>query len=205
MRILFRIPKEFHYNRRKQVRKRCMEFSIDDRKYMELALKEAEQASLLGEVPIGACLVLDGEVIALAHNLKESKQNPLAHAELLSIHEASEKLGTWRLENCTLYVTLEPCPMCASAIQQARIKTLYFASREPKMGAICSTDQFLDRAHLNHKVEWYEGLLAEKSTELLRKFFRKRRLENKKLNESLGGRSKRRLLRENYGKESKGL
>lgn len=180
-------------------------WTITDYIGMEYALSEARLAAQALEVPIGCVIMHEGQIIASAHNTKESTQNPLAHAELLCIEKASQKLGSWRLENCTMYVTLEPCPMCASAIQQARIQTLHFASREGKMGAIVSTDQFLDRCHLNHHVKWTEGLLAAESSETLKRFFKSRRRENKAITQELGGRSKLKALRSRKGPASKGF
>lgn len=140
--------------------------------FMSLALKEAKKAYKKGEIPIGAVLVYENQVLAKAHNLREIRQNVLGHAELICLQKANKKRNSWRLEDCDLYVTLEPCPMCAAALQQARIRTLYFATRDTKAGAVCSCDHFLDKKHLNHKVEWKEGLFQAEASKLLKDFFK---------------------------------
>lgn len=140
--------------------------------FMKLAMKEALKAYKKGEVPIGAVLVNGQDILAKAHNLREIRQNVLGHAELICLQKANRKKNSWRLNGCDLYVTLEPCPMCASALQQARIRTLYFATRDFKAGAVCSCQQFLDQPHLNHHVHWEEGLLQEESSQLLKQFFK---------------------------------
>lgn len=146
-----------------------------EEKYMRLALSEAKKAYEKKEVPIGAVLVYEDKVITKAHNLRESKQSTLGHAELLCLEKANKKWKSWRLENCELYVTLEPCPMCASALQQARIKKVFFACTDPKAGAVCSCDHFLDKSHLNHKVLWEKGLLENEASSLLKQFFKELR------------------------------
>lgn len=143
--------------------------------YMELAIKEAEKAFKKGEVPIGAVLVKDGKVLAKSHNQRERKQNALKHAEINVINSACKKLKSWRLDNCYLYVTLEPCPMCAGAIANARIKKVYIATKEKTSGDnICS--QIFKSERLNHKVE-YEFLneYADKCSNLLTTFFKQKR------------------------------
>ncbi|MGI6782385.1 MAG: nucleoside deaminase [Acholeplasmataceae bacterium] len=141
---------------------------------MSLALEEAQKAYQIGEVPIGAVVVLNEEVIGKGHNLKELLQDSTLHAEIIAIKEASQKLGTWRLENCDMYVTLEPCPMCAGAIIQARIKNLYIATADPKGGA-CGSIVNLFLEPWNHKVNVEFGIMKEESSQLLRDFFKELR------------------------------
>lgn len=173
------------------------DFSPAEIKFMQLALQEAETCLALKEVPVGCVLVKNNEVVGRGHNLKESSQDPTKHAELLAISAASKKLGTWRFDEVDCYVTLEPCHMCASALQQARIRHLYIASLEPKTGAIFSVDNFYAKPFLNHTVEASYGLLAAESSQMLKDFFRQRRKVNKDLENKLGGRGKRRDFRQN--------
>lgn len=147
----------------------------DDDRFMREALAEAGAAAALGEVPIGAVLVHEGIVLARAHNLRESRQDPTAHAELLAIREAAAALGSWRLLDCTLYVTLEPCAMCAGAIVLARIPRLVFGALDPKAGACRSLFTLTQDPRLNHRVEVEAEFLAEDSQRLLQDFFRKLR------------------------------
>ncbi len=141
-----------------------------DRKFMSLAVLEAEKAFLKGEVPVGAVIVKNGEVIAAAHNLREQKQNALSHAEIEAINIACKKLGSWRLDDCELYVTLEPCPMCAGAIINARIKTVIFGAFDSKMGAMDSVINLCDYP-FNHKVEIYGGIMEDECKKFLTDFF----------------------------------
>lgn len=145
-----------------------------DEQFMRLALQEAEKARFKGEVPIGAVLVRAGEVLAAAHNLRESTHNPVAHAELLAIQRASETIGAWRLLDTTLYVTLEPCFMCAGAIVLARIPHVVFGCRDPRGGAFGSLAHLNDFP-LNHKVEVREGVLYGECQQCLQSFFRELR------------------------------
>jgi tRNA(adenine34) deaminase len=142
-----------------------------DESFMELALAEAEKARQLGEVPIGAVIVRDGEVVARAHNLRETARDPLAHAELLAIRQASEAVGAWRLTGMTLYVTLEPCFMCAGAIVLARIPRVVYGCRDPRAGAYGSLTN-LNEFPLNHTVELVEGVLQAQCSAALSDFFR---------------------------------
>ena len=143
---------------------------------MLLALKEAERASSLNEVPVGAVISdSDGNILSKAHNLKESKQNPLAHAEILAIDEASKAKGNWRLTDSTIYVTLEPCSMCMGAIVNSRIKRVVFAAKDPKAGALVSNFGIGTDKKLNHTVEVSEGILKTQSSRLLKKFFKSKR------------------------------
>ncbi|MEH7125572.1 tRNA adenosine(34) deaminase TadA [Bacillus sp. JJ1773] len=155
-----------------------------DEIYMLEAIKEAKKAEDMKEVPIGAIIVLNGEIIARAHNLRESNQNAIAHAELLSIDKACQQLGTWRLEDAILYVTLEPCPMCAGAIILSRIKKVVYGAKDPKGGCAGTFMNLLQDERFNHQSEVVTGVLEEECGELLSSFFRslrERRKEEKKL------------------------
>lgn len=146
-----------------------------DETFMRMALARAALAPIAGEVPIAALLVLDGKVLAQAHNLRETRQDPTAHAEILVIQEAAATLGTWRLIGCTLYVTLEPCPMCAGAMIQARIARTVFGAWDPKAGACGTLMDIPAEPRLNHRVEVVGGILEQDSQQLLQEFFRARR------------------------------
>lgn len=141
------------------------------KKYMLMALKEAEKALERSEVPVGAVIVKGQEVIAKAHNQRELLQDPTAHAELLAITQACAHMKNWRLLGCRLYVTLEPCPMCAGAIVQARIPEVFIGAMDPKAGACGSLMNLLDDKRLNHRVKIAQGLLQEESKALLDAFF----------------------------------
>ncbi|KZE01997.1 tRNA adenosine(34) deaminase TadA [Bacillus mycoides] len=157
--------------------------------FMQLAIEEAKKAEAIQEVPIGAVIVLDGEVISVAHNLRETEQRSIAHAELLAIDEACKKLGTWRLEDATLYVTLEPCPMCAGGIVLSRIKRVVYGASDPKGGCAGTLMNLLTDERFNHQCEVVPGVLEEKCGTLLTIFFRelrKKRKEVKKLEKSNG-------------------
>jgi tRNA(adenine34) deaminase len=145
---------------------------------MQLALSEAQAAAAADEAPIGAVIVRDGAVIAAARNEREALHDPTAHAEMIAITQAAAALGAWRLEGCTLYVTLEPCPMCAGAIVQARVPRVVYGADDPKAGAVRSLFRLLDDPRLNHRCEIVAGVLAEPCGRLLTEFFqRKRRRE----------------------------
>jgi len=144
-------------------------------KYIKLALDEARKAYKKGEVPIGAVIVKDGQVIARAFNLRENKRNALYHAEILAIKRACRKLKSWRLNGCDLYVTLEPCPMCAGAIQQARVSNLYFGAFDPKGGACGSVMNILEADKLNHNVNVFGGISQDECGGIIKQFFRERR------------------------------
>jgi tRNA(adenine34) deaminase len=146
-----------------------------DEIYVRRALQEAEQAAREDEVPVGALIVADGQVVAAAHNQREQLRDPTAHAEMIAITQAAESLGAWRLEACTLYVTLEPCPMCAGAILQARIPRVVYGAADPKAGAVDSLYQLLNDERLNHRCEVVGGVLAEECGRILSDFFRARR------------------------------
>ena len=143
--------------------------------YMEIAIQEARKAAEKGEVPVGAVIVKDRLIISRTHNLRETTGNATAHAEILAINEACRILGRWRLDDCDLYVTLEPCPMCAGAIINARIRRLYFGASDPKAGAVGSVVDLLRMRAFNHTPEIYEGIMESQCRELLTEFFRARR------------------------------
>ena len=149
-------------------------YAADDR-WMERALDQARAAERLGEVPVGAVVVRSGEIVASGHNLTHTGGDPSAHAEMLAIRRAAEALGHWRLLGCTLYVTLEPCAMCAGVIVLSRIPRVVFAAHDPKAGMCGSLENLVQDARLNHRVELRSGVRAEESGELLRGFFRARR------------------------------
>ena len=142
---------------------------------MRLALDEARAAAAEDEVPVGAIVVAGGRVIASAHNQREQLQDPTAHAEMIALTQAAANLGSWRLENCALFVTLEPCPMCAGAILQARVPVVVWGAADPKAGAIETLYRLFDDARLNHRVEHVGHVLADECGRILTEFFRKRR------------------------------
>lgn len=147
----------------------------DDIKYMRMAIAEAERASEAGEVPVGAVVVCDDEVVARARNEREKRASAIAHAEILAIEEASRKLGRWRLSDCTIYVTKEPCPMCAGAIFQARMGRLVFGPVDQKGGAAGTLYNIVQDERLNWRLDVVRGVLEEENVKLLQEFFRKRR------------------------------
>ena len=144
-------------------------------RWMTLALKQAEAAAQAGEVPVGAVLIAEGEVLAEAHNRPISAQDPTAHAEILALRAAAISRQNYRLPRTTLYVTIEPCTMCAGALIHARIDQLVFGAREPRSGAVVSRQNLLDSASLNHKVRYREGVLAEECGKIMQVFFQSRR------------------------------
>jgi len=148
-----------------------------DRAFMQLALEEASRAIALDEVPIAALLVHEGTVLARSHNYREVRQDPTAHAEMLVIREAAKLLGSWRLIDTTLYVTLEPCAMCLGAIILARIPRIVFGAKDPKAGACGSVLNFANEERLNHHVEVTGGILEQESRQLLKEFFKTLRTE----------------------------
>lgn len=150
-----------------------------EEKFMKEALKEARKAYNKLEVPVGAVIVKDGQVIARAHNLKESKKNATKHAEILAIQKASKKLSAWRLSNCDMYVTLEPCTMCAGALIQARIGKLYIGTMDDKTGACGSVLNVLEDYPFNHKIEYKTGILKEECEKILQDFFKELRKSKK--------------------------
>jgi tRNA(adenine34) deaminase len=152
----------------------------EDSHWMRLALEEAERALAQGDVPVGAVAVLDGEIIGRSYNRREADQDPTAHAEMIAIRQAAQHLGHWRLEDVTLYCTLEPCAMCAGAMVLARLPRLVYAADDPKAGAGGSVLNILDHAALNHRVEVERGVLGEEAADQIRAFFRKLRAEGQK-------------------------
>jgi len=147
---------------------------------MSLALAEAEQAAREDEVPVGAVIVREDVVIAAAHNQREQLRDPTAHAEMIAITQAAAALGSWRLDDCTLYVTLEPCPMCAGAIIQARIPVVVYGATDPKAGAVHTLYHLLDDPRLNHRCLITSGVLAAECGGVLTRFFQKQRALGKK-------------------------
>ncbi|HAV20417.1 MAG: tRNA adenosine(34) deaminase TadA [Firmicutes bacterium] len=144
---------------------------MNDETFMHRALLEAKKAYLKGEVPVGAVITLDGQVIARAHNRREELQDPTAHAEILAIREAAAKLRSWRLVGATIYVTLEPCPMCAGALVLARIGRLVYGAADPKSGAAGSVMNLVNHEVLNHRVSVTSGILEDECSALLKQFF----------------------------------
>lgn len=154
---------------------------MDDAKFMKEALKQARKAYKQEEVPIGCVIVQDNKIIARAYNKRNGKKNPLAHAEIIAINKASKTTGDWRLENCTMYITLEPCQMCAGAIVQARIPKVVIGTMNPKAGCAGSVLNLLQVQAFNHQVELVRGIMEEECTEMMQEFFRE--LRNKKKEE----------------------
>lgn len=148
---------------------------MTDEEYMKVAIGLAEKAFKKDDVPIGCVIVKDGRIIAEGYNKKEKKGNPLCHAEIIAINKAVKKIGDWRLNGCTLYVTLEPCPMCAGAIAGARVSRVVFGAYEPKSGCAGSLYDILSESGLNHKVECLGGVLKEECSELIKKYFASKR------------------------------
>jgi len=153
---------------------------LDHKQFMVQAYLQAQAALVADEVPVGAVIVHDGQVIAAAHNGREQLRDPTAHAEMVAITQAAAALDSWRLEGCTLYVTLEPCPMCAGAILQARICTVVYGAEDPKAGAVKSLFQLLGDARLNHRAKVVRGVMAEPCGQILTDFFAAKRRLGKK-------------------------
>src|ERR1035437_5306622 len=147
-----------------------------DNDYMKMALEEAQKALEIDEVPVGAVVVSSGHVIARAHNMPITRHDPSAHAEMLALRQPAETLGNYRLTGAELYVTLEPCIMCAGAIIQARLARVIFGARDPKCGAVASLYNILTDERLNHQVEVTEGILQEECGEIMSRFFRQKRV-----------------------------
>lgn len=151
-------------------------------KFMKSAIKEAQKAKKNDEVPIGAVITLNGKIIAKAFNNTEKTQLATAHAEILAINKASKKLKSWRLDDCEMYVTLEPCPMCAGAIVNARIKKLYFGAYELKSGGAQSKFNILSESGLNHKTEFEGGIMLDECSSMLKDYFKAKREKVKSKN-----------------------
>ena len=154
---------------------------MSEEKYMKLALKQAMKAQEKDEVPIGCVIVKDDKVIARGYNLRQTKQQSYAHAEMIAIQKACKKLGTWRLEDCDLYVTLEPCPMCAGAILQSRIKRVIYGAKDPKGGCVDSCMKMYETKGFNHYPEVLSGILEEECSSILTNFFKMKREMKKKM------------------------
>jgi tRNA(adenine34) deaminase len=174
--VLHRLPKNGTRGQRKRethLDKDMLDPNGDaDEYFMDLALKEAKLALIEKEVPIGAIVVREGKLIASAHNLRESLNDPTAHAEILALRKASESLGSWRLSDCTVYVNLEPCPMCAGALISARVRRVVYASSDPKAGALGTLYNLGSDPRLNHELEIRSAVLEEYSSNLISEFFR---------------------------------
>ena len=152
----------------------------DDERFMRAAMREAKKAEALLEVPIGCVIVYEGKIIARGYNRRNTDHNTLAHAETCAIRKAAKKLGDWRLEGCTLYVTLEPCPMCAGAIVQARVTNCMIGCMNPKAGCAGSVTNLLEMSGFNHRVNVRRGILENECSEMLSAFFRELRERKRK-------------------------
>lgn len=150
------------------------------KKWMNEAIKEAEKARAIDEVPIGAVIVKDGEIIGRGYNMRETSQNATTHAEMIAIQKANETLGNWRLEDCHLFVTLEPCVMCSGAIVLARLKSIYYGPSDPKGGAVRTLMTVLEDERLNHQCDVHSGVMEEECRILLTEFFRELRQKKKR-------------------------
>ena len=168
----------------------------EQEKYMKEAIRQAKKAYELGEVPIGCVIVYEGKIIGRGYNRRNTDKNTLAHAEITAINKASKKIGDWRLEGCTLYVTLEPCQMCAGAIVQARIDEVVMGSMNPKAGCAGSILNILEMPEFNHQVRVVRGVLEEECSQMLTRFFKELRVRNKIEKEE-----KKRLTEENPEEE----
>ena len=152
---------------------------LEDRRYMFEAIKQAKKAEKVEDVPIGCVIVFDGQIIARGYNKRNKKKSTLCHAEIEAIGRATKKMGDWRLDNCTMYVTLEPCPMCAGAIVQARIKRVVIGAMNPKAGCAGSIVNLLQMDGFNHKVEITTGIYEKECSEIMKNFFAKLRIKKK--------------------------
>ena len=148
-------------------------------KFMKEAIREAKKAEALDEVPIGCVIVKDNKIIARGHNVRETKNNPIGHAEMIAISKASKKLNSWRLNDCDLYVTIEPCIMCSGAIIQSRIKTIYYGAKDYKGGALGSSINVMDAENINHHPEIVGGVLEKECSSLVSNYFKAKREKNK--------------------------
>ena len=148
----------------------------NDEYYMKKAIKQAEKAALIDEVPVGAIIVKDGKIIASAYNTRESKNDALGHAEINAIRKANKKLGAWRLDGCTIYVTVEPCIMCAGALIQARVDRIVYGAEDFKGGAFGSSINILEAKNINHHPEVISGILKEECAEIIKNYFKAKRI-----------------------------
>lgn len=158
----------------------AFEYTKDDIHFMKQALRQAKLAYEHGEVPIGCVIVYEGRIIGRGYNRRNTDKCTLAHAEITAIRKASKVMGDWRLEDCTMYVTLEPCQMCSGAIVQARIPVVYAGASSPKAGCAGTILNILENNEFNHQVKYYSGLLSEECQNYLKKFFTELRVRNKK-------------------------
>ena len=171
----------------------------EQEKYMKQAIREARKAYALGEVPIGCVIVNEGKIIGRGYNRRNTDKSTLSHAEITAIKKASKKMGDWRLEGCTLYVTLEPCQMCAGAIVQARIDEVVMGSMNPKAGCGGSILNLLEMPEYNHQVKVTRGIMEEECSQMLTNFFKELRIRNKQEKEL------RKRMAENAGDSQEGL
>ncbi|MEK0317640.1 tRNA adenosine(34) deaminase TadA [Cohnella sp. 56] len=148
----------------------------EDERWMLEAIEQAKKAEQLGEVPIGAVVVKDGSIVGAGYNLRETSLDPTSHAEMVAIRQASESLDAWRLLGCTLYVTLEPCPMCAGAILQSRVERVVYGAPDPKAGCVGTLMDLLQDTRFNHRAAWTSGVLQESCAALLKNFFQRLRV-----------------------------
>ncbi len=146
-----------------------------DEKFMLEALKEADKSAALDEVPVGAVIVRDNKIIARGHNLREKSKDPTSHAEIVAIRKACKKLNSWRLEDCTMYVTIEPCSMCAGTLLWTRTKRIVYGAKDPKGGAICSSFSLFEVKNINHHPEILGGVLEEQCSSKMTSFFKNKR------------------------------
>ena len=160
----------------------------DDERYMRECLRLANVAGANGDVPVGALIVVDGVIVGVGRNRREADADPTGHAEILALKQACRRAGRWRVDGATMYVTLEPCPMCAGAIVNARVARLVFGTREPKAGAVRSLYELCDDRRLNHRVEITEGVLGDACAQRLTQFFREARARKRTL--AVGGEAK---------------
>lgn len=144
-------------------------------KYMHFALKEAQKAALIDEVPVGCIIVLNDKIIAKAHNKKETTNDPCGHAEIITIRKACKKINNWRLENCEMYVTIEPCIMCSGAIIQSRIKKVFYGAKDNKGGGLGTSINVLEAKNINHVPEVYGGILLEECSKIISEYFKTKR------------------------------
>jgi tRNA(adenine34) deaminase len=147
----------------------------DDKYFMSIALKEAEKARLIDEVPVGCVIVKDNQIISKGHNVRETKKDALGHAEIVAIRKANKKLNSWRLNNCVIYITVEPCLMCTGAIIQSRISKIVYGAPDYKGGAIISSINALEAKNINHHPEVVSGVLEEECTDIIKTYFKNKR------------------------------
>ena len=150
---------------------------VKENRFMKEAIKEAKKAELIDEVPIGCVIVKDDKIVARGHNVRETKKTPLGHAEIVAIDKASKKLNKWRLDDCDIYITVEPCIMCSGAIIQSRIRHIYYGARDLKGGAIESSINVLEAKNINHHPEVTSGILEEECSNIISQYFKRKRVK----------------------------